>query len=65
MLVGRSRDLSGLQPVLALLAAGVGAVQTTDGQPVTHGLVQADKLRPARRRVVEWSGGYWLPLTLD
>lgn len=68
--VGRSRELSGLQPISALLAAGIRGVQTSDGQPVTDGLVQADKLRPARRggqpvAVVEWSGDYWLPLKLD
>ena len=70
VLVGRSRELSGLQPASALLTAGVAAVQTTDGQPVTSGLVQADKLRPARRggkpiAVVEWNGEHWLPLKLD
>jgi hypothetical protein len=70
VLVGRSRELTGLQPVSALLAAGIVAVQTTDGEPVTQGLVLADKLRPARRggrpvAVVEWSGRYWLPLKLD
>jgi tRNA(Ile2) C34 agmatinyltransferase TiaS len=70
VVVGRSRELSGLQPVSALLAAGIRAVQTTDGQPITDGLVQADKLRPARRggqpiAVVEWSGDCWLPLKLD
>jgi hypothetical protein len=62
--------LTGLQPVAALLAAGVEAVQTPDGRPVTEGLVQTDKLRPARRgsrpiAVVEWAGGHWLPLKLD
>ena len=70
VLVGRSRDLGGLQPVAALLAAGIAAVQTPDGQPVTEGLVQTDKLRPARRggrsvAVVEWCGDHWLPLKLD
>jgi tRNA(Ile2) C34 agmatinyltransferase TiaS len=70
VLVGRSRELRGLQPVSALLVAGVFAVQTTDGQPVTEGLVQTDKLRPARRggrpiAVVQWTGDHWLPLKLD
>jgi tRNA(Ile2) C34 agmatinyltransferase TiaS len=70
VLVGRSRELSGLQPIPALLAAGIAAVQTVDGDPVTEGLVQTDKLRPARRggrpiAVVEWAGSYWLPLKLD
>ncbi|MGD9101517.1 MAG: ABC transporter substrate-binding protein [Anaerolineae bacterium] len=70
VLVGRSRQLSGLQPVAALLAAGIAAVQTRDGRPVREGLVQTDKVRPARRggqpiAVVEWAGGYWQPLKLD
>lgn len=70
VLVGRSRELAGLQPISALLAAGITAVQTTAGQPVTEGLVQTDKLRPARRggrpiAVVEWTGDYWLPVKLD
>jgi len=70
VLVGRSRELSGLQPVSALLAAGIAAVQTLDGQPVTGGPVQTDRLRPARRggrpvAVVEWNGHFWQPLKLD
>ena len=70
VLVGRARELGGLQPVSALLEAGVTAVQTIDGQPVQEGLVQTDKLRPARRNgqpiaVVEWAGDHWMPLKLD
>ena len=70
VLVGRMRELAGLQPVSALLEAGIAAVQTLDGQPVTTGLVQTDKLRPARRNgrpiaVVEWAGDCWHPLKLD
>jgi len=70
VLVGRSRELTGLQPVSTLLEAGVAAVQTADGQPVTDGLVQTDKLRPARRggrpvAVVEWVSDHWQPLKLD
>jgi tRNA(Ile2) C34 agmatinyltransferase TiaS len=70
VMVGRSRELSGLQPVSAVLGAGVDAVQTVDGQPVHDGLVQTDKLRPARRAgrpiaIVEWAGDHWLPLKLD
>lgn len=68
--VGHSRELSGLQPVSMILAAGIAAVQTLEGQPVTRDLVQTDKLRPARRgsrpiAVVEWTGDYWLPLKLN
>lgn len=67
---GRMRDLSGLQPVAALLAAGIASVQTTDGRPVEEGMVSTDRLRPARRggrpvAVVEWAGDHWLPLKLD
>jgi hypothetical protein len=70
VLVGRLRELNGLQPVSVVLAAGVAAVQTLDGQPVTDGLVQTDKLRPARRgaqpvAIVEWASGCWQPLKLD
>ena len=70
VMVGRSRELSGLQPVSALLEAGIVAVQTPDGQPVSEGLVQTEKLRPARRgglpiAVVERAGAHWLPLKLD
>ena len=70
VLVGRSRELTGLQPVQALLEAGIIAVQTVDGQAVEDGLVQTDKLRPARRggqpiAVVEWDSDHWLPLKLD
>jgi tRNA(Ile2) C34 agmatinyltransferase TiaS len=70
VLVGRSRELAGLQPISALLAAGIAAVQTVDGTTVRDGQVQTDKLRPARRggravAVVEWTGDYWLPLKLD
>jgi len=70
VLVGRSRQTEGLQPVSAVLALGIDAVQTLDGQPVTEGLIQTDKLRPARRSerpilVVEWDGACWQPLKLD
>jgi hypothetical protein len=56
--------------VPTLLAAGITAVQTRDGQPVVDGMVQTDKLRPARREgqaiaVVEWTGDFWQPLKLD
>jgi len=70
VLVGSIRDLKGLQPVSAVLNAGVFAVKTIDGQPVTDGLVLADKLRPARRigkptLFVERQDDIWLPLKLD
>jgi hypothetical protein len=50
VLVGRSRDLCGLQPVEAILGTGIEAIQTSAGEPVTGGLVQSDKLCPARRQ---------------
>jgi tRNA(Ile2) C34 agmatinyltransferase TiaS len=70
VLVGRSRELRGLQPVSALAAAGIFHVQTADGERVAQGLVQTDKLRPARRgggpiAIVQWAGDHWLPLKLD
>lgn len=78
VMVGRSRELSGLQSVRAVLAAGIADVRTLDGRRVTDGLVLTDKLRPARRGAmpiafVEWCpervdgcvGGYWRPLKLD
>jgi tRNA(Ile2) C34 agmatinyltransferase TiaS len=70
VLVGQSRELNGLQPVSALLAAGIQAVRTYDGRPVVDGLVRTDKLRPARRggqavAVVEWADSCWVPLKLD
>lgn len=76
VLVGRLRELEGLQPPSALLAAGIAAVQTLDGTPVTTGLVITERLRPARRggrpvAVVEPAPGadagelVWLPLKLD
>jgi tRNA(Ile2) C34 agmatinyltransferase TiaS len=70
VLVGDMRGLSGLQPVAAVLAAGVDRLQTLDGQPVTQGLIQADKLRPARRggrpvAFVQWKEDHWQPLKLD
>jgi hypothetical protein len=70
VLVGRSRELSGLQPVASVVGAGITEVRTLDGQTVTDGLVQTDKLRPARRDnrsilFVERVGDQWLPLKLD
>jgi tRNA(Ile2) C34 agmatinyltransferase TiaS len=70
VLVGRSRECSGLQPVEAVLGVGIQAIQTTGGEPVTEGLVQSDKLRPARRQgrpvlVVEQDGDFWVPVKLD
>jgi hypothetical protein len=70
VLVGRSRELAGQQPISAILDAGIAAVRTLDGQPVSNGLVQIDRLRPARRGgrpvlIVERAGEHWRPLKLD
>jgi hypothetical protein len=70
VLVGQSRDLTGLQPVDAVLNAGITAVQTMDGTRVNEGKIQTDQLRPARRNgqpiaVVNWTGTYWMPMKLD
>jgi hypothetical protein len=59
VMVGSSRQLSGLHPVGAVLAVGIAHVQTPEGRPITEGLILADKLRPARRGArpvafVEW-----------
>jgi hypothetical protein len=70
LLLGNSRDLTGLQPLESLRAVGVEDVRTLDGQSVETGLVLADKLRPARRAgrpvlFVEQSGDqYWLPIKM-
>lgn len=70
LLLGRIRELSGLQPVSAVLATGITAVRTADGKLVEQGLVLADKLRPARRnglpvQYVEWQGDHWQPLKMN
>ena len=68
--VGRSREMSGPQPISAVLAAGVAIIQTIQGQAVTEGLIQADRLRPARRGgrpvlFVERAAGHWQPVKVD
>jgi len=70
LLLGRIRELSGLQPVAAVLETGISAVRTQDGAPVEEGLVLADKLRPARRnglpvQYVAWDKDHWTPLKLN
>lgn len=65
--VGRIRELTGLQTIEAVLNAGVTAVQTVEGQPVSEGLILADKLRPARRNgkpvaLVNWDVDHWQPI---
>jgi hypothetical protein len=74
VLVGRSRELAGVQPVQAILEHGIAQVRTTDGVSLQEGLVETSgKLRPALRGkqpvlVVEPQEGnpsIWLPLKLD
>jgi tRNA(Ile2) C34 agmatinyltransferase TiaS len=70
VLVGRSRELQGLLPVSAILAAGISEVRTKAGDPLSEGLIMAEKLRPARRAdrpvlFVTRQGEHWLPLKLD
>jgi tRNA(Ile2) C34 agmatinyltransferase TiaS len=70
LLVGRSRELNGLQDIPTVLASGISAVVTADDAPVSQGRVLTDKLRPARRSgkpvlYVEWQGDHWLPLKYD
>jgi len=68
--LGRCREMKGRQPVAALLAAGIAAVRTEEGEPVHEGWVMVDKLRPARREsrpiaVVTWAEDCWQPVKLD
>jgi tRNA(Ile2) C34 agmatinyltransferase TiaS len=70
LLVGRSRELTGLQEISTVLEMGISAVITLDGTPVRQGLVLADKLRPARRKgqpilYVEWHEDHWQPVKLN
>jgi hypothetical protein len=68
--VGRSRALAGPVSIAEALAAGITAVRTLDGRPVTSGTILAEKVRPARRKgrpvlFVEEAGPHWRPLKLD
>ena len=55
--VGNLRELTGLQPVPALLAAGIHHVQTLDGQPVTQGMVLHRQAAPSPPRWGSGGGG--------
>jgi tRNA(Ile2) C34 agmatinyltransferase TiaS len=69
--VGQIRDLRGVQPVEALMAAGIAGVQTLAGEAVTGGLINtADKIRPALRGgqpvlLVEPAGMHWRAVQRD
>jgi tRNA(Ile2) C34 agmatinyltransferase TiaS len=70
VLVGRIRELEGLHPVAVVKAAGVVAVRTLAGDSLTSGLIQTDKMRPARRNghpivFVERNAEHWLPIKLN
>ena len=70
-LCGQLRDVSGLQPVSALLVAGVALVRATSGETVTDGLVDTrGKLRPSLLdgRPVLWverKAGHWVAVRRD
>jgi hypothetical protein len=74
ILVGRSRELDGVQTVQAILDGGIAQVRTVDGQILSEGLIETNgKLRPAFRGnqpvlVVtrqEGDQALWLPVKLD
>lgn len=70
-LVGTVRDLRGVQPVEAVLAAGVASVRTPAGQQIAEGMVDTgDKVRPeliGGRAVllVEPAGDVWVAIRRD
>ena len=68
--IGHIRELSGLVNVQTALAAGIASVKTMEDVPVSSGLMQVEKLRPALRggqaiQYVDPHGEYWLPVKLD
>jgi tRNA(Ile2) C34 agmatinyltransferase TiaS len=68
--IGHIRELSGLVNVQTALAAGIASVKTMENVPVSSGLMQVEKLRPALRggqaiQYVDQLGEYWLPVKLD
>ena len=74
LLIGRSRDLQGVQPVRAILDCGIADVRTMDGRSLDQGLVDTEgKLRPAYRegRAIlfvarhESDPSLWMPVKLD
>jgi hypothetical protein len=70
ILTGRLRQLQGLQPISALLEAGISKVCTLDGQLVQEGFVESDKLRPSLRGgkpvlFIVRENRHWQPLKLD
>ncbi len=67
---GRSRELNGMISIPDLKLSGVAEVRTLDGSIIENGLVEVEKLRPARRNhqpvlFVEKEQEIWRPLKLD
>ena len=74
LLIGRSRDLQGVQPVKAILDCGIADVRTMEGRSLDQGLVDTEgKLRPAYREGCailfvarhESDPSLWKPVKLD
>jgi len=70
VMVGDIRDLEGIHPAKTVIAAGVSEIRTLDGDVVCEGLIQTEKMRPARRvgrpvLYVERGDSHWLPLKLN
>ncbi len=74
VLVGRSRELQGIQSIKSILAGGINQVRTMNGEVLQEGLVNTEnKLRPAFRGggpvlyVTRQEGepSLWLPVKLD
>jgi len=74
LLIGRSRELQGVQPVKAILDYGIADVRTMEGRSLDQGLVDTEgKLRPAYRegRAIlfvarhESDPSLWKPVKLD
>lgn len=69
--IGQIRDLTGIVSLADVLAAGVKAVRTLDGNPITEGEIDTGgKVRPSLRDgqavlYVERANGHWRALRLD
>ena len=69
--VGNMRELRGVQPVEAIVAAGVSGVRTLAGRVISDGLIETgDKIRPAlvggeAVLLVEPAGSQWRAIRRD
>ncbi len=69
--VGQIRELRGVQPVEAIIAAGISGVRTPTGQAVSSGFIETgDKIRPAliggeAVLLVEPAGEQWRAIRRD